>query len=191
MKTRLLIYSVLCIILTGCCEYDENDVQFTSQESDLIRIYNLGDTLTFVNSIDSIKKWNILEVDTTLKTGCFMEGTYQDICIKLSNYKDSLLFDNSFTLSKWPDGINGITYLRINFEGSSYYFKTEDNYKTTPFKTFELRGIIINDLIEAQATYIERQIQPEDITHLYWSKKGGLAAYKLVNGEVWIEKKWL
>ena len=191
MKNIVLICSVISLIFAGCCEFDESDVQFTKSEGELIKFYSAGYIMTFVNSNDSIQKWQVLDIDTTLKTGCFMQGTFQDISIKLSYNKDSLLFDNSFTLSKWPNGINGITDLNIDFEGSSGYIKTEDNFKSTPFKTIELRGLNINDLIEIQARYMERKIQPSDITHLYWSKKGGLAAYKSVNGEVWIEKRWL
>jgi len=194
MKTRLLIYSVLCIILTGCCEYDENDVQFTSQESDLIRIYNLGDTLTFVNSIDSIQEWIVLEIDTTLKTGCFMEGTDHNIYITLSNIQNELNTpgENSFSISKYPGGQIGLmTSLSVFFEDFSGDLNSENNLKSIPFSTLKLRNILIPNIVEIESRYMERKSLPKDITNIYWSKTFGLAAFKTLNEEVWIEKRWL
>ena len=191
MKSTVLIISTLCIVLTGCCPYDESDVQFTIDELDLISKYNVGDTLTFLNQSDSVAKWTILDIDTTLETGCFMQGTFHDIKVKLSNNLDSAWRDNDFTISKLPNDFNGSTDLNVYFDGFSGSIKTDDNFKSTQFTIIELRGKKLSDLIEIEARYMERKTLPNEITHIYWSRQNGVAAFKTLNNDVWIEQSWL
>lgn len=194
MKKTLLIFSTICMLLVGCCPYDESDVQFSTQETDLISIYKVGDSLTFINSKDSIQKWFVLEIDTLIKTGCFIEGTDHSITLTLTNNQkgENTADKNHIYLSKYPGGIKGIkTSLSIFFEDFSGDIDSEDSLKSTPFTTINLRGFNIPNIFEIESKYMERKTQPLDITHVYWSKKFGLAAFKTYDGEIWIKRKWL
>jgi hypothetical protein len=194
MKISILIFVVIGLLFAGCCEFGASDVQFSAEESDLLSVYNIGDTLTFVNTSDSIQTWIVLGTDTTLKTGCFMEGTDHTVALTLTNNQkgEKTHSENHFYLSKYPGGKNGVLMtLSIFFEDFYGSIESEDSLKTTPFNSINLNGITIPNIIEIQSDYMERKSKSTDITQLYWSKKLGLAAFKTYGGEIWIEKRWL
>ncbi|MEM6299154.1 MAG: hypothetical protein AAF740_10755 [Bacteroidota bacterium] len=150
----------------------------------------MNDTIRYFNSNDSIERFYLTKIDTSMRTGCILDFTSHDIMFDFDISEGSAKDDYIVILSKSPGVQNGLKS-ELSVFLKDFYGSIESNNEFTDLElvSLEVRGILIDSLIEIRSNYTERKSKPNDVTHIYWSKQCGLSAYKTYNNDVWVNHK--
>lgn len=198
--TRILNLFTISLILTSCCSFDKNDIEFSDTELGHFSDYKKGDTIYFEGNFGDIDTMEIIGFENEKHDNCFgliapKPGNSQWIGIKhlpndvwkgtrhdLSNTgQNEIDYQGLLWITKDP--LEKTTEYRINFKDfRSVEDSTIGQYYS---ELLTLNNIDLTNYYKVKHGYPERVSDSIDIEVVYWTDKEGLIAYQNKGGQVW------
>jgi hypothetical protein len=190
--------------MTGCCSFDEKDLEFDKQELRHFADYKKGDTIFFESTSGDIDTIEIMGFKNEIfdKCGGIMaprpsntcwltikhlpkdnwHGTSQDMT---KDGKIEIDHQGLLWITKYPIG-KTIQYA-IDFKD---FHSTTDSVIGQFFtEPLDLNNLTLTNYYKVQHGYPERITDSIDIEVVYWTDQAGLVAYRNKGGEIWTKKK--
>ena len=186
-----------------CCQYNDNDFEFTELHNNLLKPYTKGDTIYFESNSGDLDTIIISNIDTLKECGCIMVGNRRHVAVEIkhlpkNNWTDGMevsqdgsvkiLDENLILIEKMfsdeiPEYYIGISYRNLMGKFPSFESSISDN------KFMDL-GISKYWIIKNQhADRKQYQLDSTIIINAYWTEKYGLTGYDFRNGETYRIKK--
>jgi hypothetical protein len=155
----------------------------------LIKVYNVGDTLAFQDNKGNLSSFLITRIDSTLhnKRGHFINGReYKDISIHsrqiFKNVRTEIQEEEVMILvTKYPDNDSTFFSLRLK----SFYGRESNTIFKLNKDTISANNIKFTDYYSFQPYDDENITDKNFIATIYMTDKKGIIAYRNINGKWW------
>jgi len=199
-KTTYIVFTLLTVLFSACCSYEQKDFDFTSEELAISSSLHVGDTIYYESNLHDMDTILIIDTLSEQVNGCGMfiqprPTNNLSILIKhlpidnwhgtsTTNSKTKIDYQRLFTITKSPKP----KQLEYSFCFKGFYSSHESIIGELHTDTIEFNNRKIWNYYLIKHSYPERIKIETDVSEIYWSKKEGLIAYKNKGGEVWIRK---
>lgn len=187
-------------LISGCCSFDEKDIEFNDKELRHFSDYKIGDSIYFRSNLGDTDTIIIVafEIEKYDQCGGIMQRKPQNsrwIRVKhlpidkwhwtssdmATGGETKIMYQELFWITKYPT--DKTTDYNISFKDfSSRQDTTIGEYFAD---TLMLNALKFTDYYKVQHGYPERATGSKNIKTVYWTDKLGLTAYESKDGEVW------
>lgn len=201
-KTIFIVLTLLTVLFSACCSYDQKDFDFTSEELEIASSLHIGDTIYYESNLHDMDTILIIDTLSGQIKGCGMfiqprPTNYLSFRIKhlpidswhgtsKTNSKTKIDYQSLFTITKSPKP----KQLEFSFSFKGFYSSNDSIIGELQTDTVEFNSRKFWNYYLIKHSYPERIKNASDVTEIYWTRKEGLFAYKSKGGEVWTRKSF-
>lgn len=190
--------------MTGCCSFDEKDLEFNKQELKHFADYEKEDTIFFESNSGDIDTIKIMGYENEKFDKCGglisrqpsntrwatikhlpkdkWHGTSQDMT---KGAEIEIDYQGLLWISKYPIGKT----IQYNIDFKDFHSITDSVIGQFHTEPLELNNLTLTNYYKVQHGYPERITDSTDIEVVYWTDQDGLVAYRIKGGEIWTMKK--
>lgn len=199
-KTTFIVLTLLTVLFSSCCSYDQKDFNFTSEELAFASSLYVGDTIYYESNLHDIDTILIIDTLSEQVEGCGMfiqprPSNNLSFLIKhlpvdnwygtsTTNSETKIDYQSLLTITKSPKP----KQIEFSFSFKGFYSSLDSIIGELQTDTVEFNNRKFWDYYLIKHSYPERIKNANDVTEIYWTKKEGLVAYRNKGGEVWARK---
>jgi hypothetical protein len=195
-----MVFALLTVFFSACCNYDKKDFDFTSEELGFSSSLYVGDTMYFESNLHDHDTIVIIDTLSEQVRGCglFIQPKPTNslsflikhlpvdnwLGTSTANSKTKIDYQSLFTITKSPKP----KQLEFIFNFKGFYALQDSIIGELHTDTVEINGRKFCNYYLIKHSYPERIKNDSDVTEIYWTKKEGLIAYRNQGGEIWTRK---
>ncbi|MEL6731932.1 MAG: hypothetical protein AAFP83_12450 [Bacteroidota bacterium] len=207
---ELSYLSILCLILSSCCNLEEKDFLFSQEQYQYLAPYKENDTLYFHSSELEVDTIVIYKIDSARNSDCGYiaalpasndisitinhlyedEGfrTVQDVSIgdqDTSAGDSKRQYQPLIGMSKYPQS----NKVKIGISFKNFYAVMDSSLGEVKSDTV-IEGVRLSDCYKIKHDFPETVTSDKDIEEVYWTSEYGLTAYRTKKGTMWVRKQY-